>query len=126
MELLLFNFPDFGLFNDELEPILSLTSLFNKDKEDKEDKWYNIPFNSNFNLNDKAPFAPPFTLLKSIIISVSASRTTTPIYKEHFINTRIKAIIILHDKVPLSRIIKVINISRNRIYILIVTIRERR
>jgi hypothetical protein len=38
MELLLFDFPDFGLSNDESEPTLSLASLSDKDKEDKEDK----------------------------------------------------------------------------------------
>jgi hypothetical protein len=82
--------------------------------------------NSNSNLNNEAPFTPPFILLKSTIISVSAFKTTTPIYKEYFISVRIKAIIILNNKVPLSRIIKVIDISRNRIYTLIVTAEERR
>ena len=72
-----------------------------------------MPSDSNSNLDDKAPFAPPPALLKSTIISVSASRTTTPIYKEHSISARIKAITILNDKVPLFRIIKVIDISRN-------------
>jgi hypothetical protein len=38
MELLLFNFPNFGLSNDESESILSLASLSDKNKEDKEDK----------------------------------------------------------------------------------------
>jgi hypothetical protein len=80
-----------------------------------------MPFDSNSNLDDEAPFAPPLALLKSITISAFASRTTTPVYKEHSISARIKAITILNDKVPLSRIIKVINISRNRIYTLIVT-----
>ena len=70
-----------------------------------------MPSNSDSNLNDTAPFASPLTLLKSTIISISASRTTTPIYKEHSISARIKAITILNDKVPLSRIIKVTGIS---------------
>jgi len=85
-----------------------------------------MPSDSNSNLDDKAPFAPPPALLKSTIISVSASRTTTPIYKEHSISARIKAITILNDKVPLSRIIKVTGISRNRIYTLAAITRERR
>jgi hypothetical protein len=84
-----------------------------------------MPSNSNSNLDDEAPFAPPSALLKSTTISASASRTTTPVYKEHSIGTRIKAITILNDKVPLSRIIKVIGISQNRIYTLVVTARER-
>jgi hypothetical protein len=124
MELLLFNFPDFGLSDDESEPTLSLASLSNKDKEE-EDKWYNMPSDSDSNLDDKAPFAPPPTLLKSTIISASASGTTTPVYKKHSISAQIKAITILNDKVPLSRIIKVIGISRNQIYTLVVTARER-
>ena len=80
-----------------------------------------MPSNSDSNLDNKAPFAPPPALPKSTTISVSASRTTTPIHKEHSIGARIKAITILNNKVPLSRIIKVIGISRNRIYTLAVT-----
>jgi hypothetical protein len=38
MESLLFNFPDFWLSDDESEPLLSLASLSNNDKEEKEDK----------------------------------------------------------------------------------------
>ena len=121
IESLLFDFPNFGLSNNELEPALSLASLSNKDKEEEEDKWYNMPSDSDSNLDDEAPFAPPPTLLKSTTISVSASGITTPIYKEHSISAQIKAITILNDKVPLSRIIKVISISQNRIYTLIVT-----
>ena len=84
-----------------------------------------MPFDSDSNLDDEAPFAPPLTLLKSTTISASASGTTTPICKEHSIGARIKAITMLNDKVPLSRIIKVMGISRNRIYTLVVTARER-
>ena len=124
MELLLFDFPDFGLSDDESEPVLSLASLSNKDKEE-EGEWYNIPSDSNSNLDDKAPFALPSALLKSTTISASASGTTTPICKEHSIGARIKAITILNDKVPFSRIIKVTNISRNRIYTLAATTWER-
>jgi hypothetical protein len=117
----LFNFPDFGLFNDKLEPALSLASLSNKDKEEEEDKWYNIPSNSDSNSDNKAPFTPPPALPKSTTISASASGTTTPICKEHSIGARIKAITMLNNKVPLSRIIKVISISQNRIYTLAAT-----
>jgi len=84
-----------------------------------------MPSNSNSNLDNKAPFAPPPTLLKSTTISISAFRTTTPICKEHSISAQIKAITILNNKVPLSRIIKVIGISRNQIYTLAATARER-
>jgi hypothetical protein len=111
MESLLFDFPDFGLSNNELEPTLSLVSLSDKDKEEEEDKWYNIPSNSDSNLDDKAPFAPPPALPKSTTISASTSGTTTPVYKKHSISVRIKAITILNNKVPLSRIIKVTGIS---------------
>jgi hypothetical protein len=85
MELLLFNFFDFGLSDDELEPTLSLASLSNKDEEE-EDKWYNMPSDSDSNLDDKAPFAPSPALLKSTTISASAFKTTTPIRKEHSIS----------------------------------------
>ena len=121
MELLLFDFPDFGLSDDESEPTLSLASLSNKDEEEEEDEWYNMPFNSDSNLDDEAPFAPPPALPKSTTTSASASGTTTPVCKEHSIGARIKAITILNNKVPLSRIIKVMGISRNRIYTLVVT-----
>ena len=70
-----------------------------------------MPSNSDSNLDDEVSFAPPPALLKSTTISVSASRTTTLVYKEYFISARIKIITILNDKVPLSRIIKVIGIS---------------
>ena len=79
-----------------------------------------MPFNSNSNLDNEAPFAPSSTLLKSTIISVSASRTTTPIYKEYSISSRIRALTILNDKIPMARIIKAIDISRSQIYNLIV------
>jgi hypothetical protein len=125
MESLLFDFPDFGLSDDESEPALSLASLFDKDEEEEEDEWYNMPSDSDSNSDDEAPFAPPPALLKSITISASASGTTTPVRKEHSIGARIKAITMLNDKVPLSRIIKVIGISRNRIYTLVATARER-
>jgi hypothetical protein len=121
MESLLFDFPDFGLSNDESEPALSLASLSDKDEEEEEDEWYNIPSDSDSNSDDEAPFAPPLALLKSTTISASASRTTTPVRKEHSIGARIKAITILNNKIPLSRIIKVTGISRNRIYTLAVT-----
>jgi hypothetical protein len=85
-----------------------------------------MPSDSDSNSDDEAPFAPPPALLKSTTISVSASGITTPVYKEHSISARIKAITILNDKVPLSRIIKVIGISRNQIYTLAVTAREHR
>jgi hypothetical protein len=121
MESLLFNFPDFGLSDDESEPTLSLASLSDKDEEEEEDEWYNMPSNSDSNSDDKAPFAPPPALPKSTTTSASASRTTTPVHKEHSISARIKAITMLNNKVPLSRIIKVIGISQNRIYTLAVT-----
>ena len=84
-----------------------------------------MPSNSDSNSDDKAPFAPPPTLLKSTTTSASASGTTTPVYKEHSIGARIKAITMLNDKVPLSRIIKVMGISRNWIYTLVATAQER-
>jgi hypothetical protein len=36
MESLLFDFPDFGLFDDESEPALSLASLSNEDEEEED------------------------------------------------------------------------------------------
>ena len=59
MDDILFDFPNFRLSNNELEPELSLASNSNKDKEEEEDKWYNMPSDSNSNLNDGAPSAPP-------------------------------------------------------------------
>jgi hypothetical protein len=79
---------------------------------------------SNSNLDDGAPSAP-LILLRSGATSASASRTNTPIYKEYSIRARIKALIILNDKVPMTRIIKVTGIGRTRIYNLIVKARER-
>ena len=111
MESLLFDFPNFGLSDDESEPKLSLASNSDEDEEDKEDEWYNMPSNSDSDLDDEAPSAPPPTLPRSTTISASASGTTTPVRKEHSISAQIKAITILNDKVPLSRIIKVIGIS---------------
>jgi hypothetical protein len=59
IESLLFDFPDFRLSNDELEPLLSLASLFNNSKEEEEDEWYNMPLDSDSDSNNEAPFAPP-------------------------------------------------------------------
>ena len=125
MESLLFDFSDFGLSDDESEPVLSLASLSDKDKEDKKDEWYNMSSDSDSDLDDETPSAPPLTLSRSTTISTSASGTTTPVRKEHSIGARIRAITMLNDKVPMSRIIKVTGISRNRIYTLAATARER-
>jgi hypothetical protein len=56
---------------------------------------------------------PPSTLLRSDSISISTFRTTTPIYKEYSIGSRIRALTILNNKIPMARIIKAINISRS-------------
>ena len=69
---------------------------------------------------------PPSALLRSGSISASASGTTTPVHKEHSISSRIKALTILNDKIPIARIIKAISISQSPIYNLIVKARERR
>ena len=79
-----------------------------------------MPFNSNSNLDDRAPSAPPI-LLRSSATSASTSGTNTPIRKEHSIRARIKALTILNNKFLMARIIKVTGISRNRIYTLVVT-----
>jgi hypothetical protein len=84
-----------------------------------------MPFNFNFDLNNRAPFTPSI-LLKSSATSVSASKTNTFIYKEYFIKARIKVLTILNNKVFITRIIKVIGISRTRIYNLITKARERK
>ena len=115
---ILFDFLDFGLSDDESEPKLSLASNSDKDKEEEEDERYNMPSDSNSDLDDGAPSAPPI-LSRSGATSASAFRTNTPIYKEHSIGARIKALTILNDKVPMTRIIKVIGIGRTRIYDLI-------
>ena len=125
MESLLFDFPDFRLSDDESEPALSLASLSNENKEDKEDEWYNIPSDSNSDSDDEAPPAPPSALPRSGSISASASRTTTPVYKEHSISSRIRALTILNNKIPMARIIKAIGISRSQIYNLVAKARER-
>ena len=88
-----------------------MASNSNKDKEEEEDKWYNMPSDSNSNLDDGAPSAPPI-LLRSGAISVFAFGTNTPICKEYFIRARIKALTILNNKVPITRIIKVTEIGR--------------
>jgi hypothetical protein len=59
MESLLFDFSNFGLSDDELEPLLSLASLSDNGKEEKEDEWYNMPLDSDSDSNNKAPSAPP-------------------------------------------------------------------
>jgi hypothetical protein len=84
-----------------------------------------MPLDSNSNSNNKAPSAPPFILLSGVS-SASASRTNTPIYKEYSINTRIRALIMLNNKVSIARIIKVIGISRSQIYTLIANAYKRR
>ena len=112
---ILFNFPNFGLSDDESESELSLASNSNKEEEEEEDKWYNIPSDFNSDLDDEAPSAPSI-LLRSGAISASASGTSTPIHKEYSIRTRIKVLTILNDKFPIARIIKVTGISRTRIY----------
>jgi hypothetical protein len=55
---------------------------------------------------------PPLSaLLRSGASNASAFRTSTLIYKEHSVNTRIKALTILNNKVSIARIIKVISIG---------------
>ena len=111
MDNILFNFPNFGLSNDELESKLSLASNSNEEEEEEEDEWYNIPSDSDSNSDDRAPSAP-LILLRSGATSASASETNTSIRKEYSIRTRIKALTILNNKVPITRIIKVIGIGR--------------
>jgi hypothetical protein len=125
MESLLFDFPNFGLSDNELESILSLASLSNENKEDEEDEWYNISSDSDSDSDDEAPPAPPSALPRSGSTSASASGTTTPIHKEHSIGSRIRALTILNDKIPMARIIKATGISRSQIYNLVVKARER-
>jgi hypothetical protein len=84
-----------------------------------------MPSESDSDSDNKAPSAPPSVLSRSDASSVSASRTNTPIRKEHSIGTRIRALTILNNKVPMARIIKVIGIGRSRIYTLVVNARER-
>jgi hypothetical protein len=84
-----------------------------------------MPLDSDSDSNNKAPSAPPFIPLSGVF-SAFASRTNTPIYKEYFISTWIRALTILNDKVPIARIIKVIGISRSWIYTLIANIYKRR
>jgi hypothetical protein len=69
-----------------------------------------MPSNSNSNLDNKAPSAP-LILLRSNAINTSTSKTSTFIYKEYSIRTRIKALIILNNKVFIARIIKAIRID---------------
>jgi hypothetical protein len=76
-------------------------------------------FDSNSDLDNKASSIPPI-LSRSSATSVFTSGTSTLIYKEYSIRTRIKALTILNNKVPITRIIKVIGIGRTRIYNLIV------
>jgi len=71
-----------------------------------------MPSDSDSDSNNEAPPAPPSTLLRSGSIT-SASRTTTPIYKEHSIGFRIRALTILNNKIPMARIIKATGISRS-------------
>jgi hypothetical protein len=84
-----------------------------------------MPSESDSDSDNKAPSAPPSVLSRSDASSVSASRTNTPIRKEHSIGTQIRALTILNNKVPMARIIKVIGIGRSRIYTLVANARER-
>jgi glucose-6-phosphate dehydrogenase assembly protein OpcA len=85
-----------------------------------------MPFNSDFNSNNKAPSLPPSTLLRSNAFSISTSRTNTLIYKKYSISTRIKALTILNNKVSMASIIKVIGIGQSQIYTLIVNVYNHR
>jgi hypothetical protein len=110
MDDILFNFPNFGLSDDESESKLSLTSNSNREEKEQDNKWYNILFNSDSDLDDKASSAP-FILLRSSAISASTSDTSTPIRKEYSIRTRIRALTIINNKIPMARIIKITGIS---------------
>jgi hypothetical protein len=100
-----------------------LASNSNKEEEEEEDKWYNIPSDFDSDLDDEAHSAPSI-LLRSGATNVSASGTSTPIYKEYSIGTRIKALTILNNKFLMARIIKVTGISQTRIYDLVAKARE--
>jgi hypothetical protein len=116
MDDILFNFLDFGLSNNESESKLSLTSNSNREEDNK---WYNIPSDSDSDLDNKAPSAP-FILLRSSATSESTSGISTLIRKEYSIRTRIRALTIMNNKIPMARIIKITGISRTRIYNLVV------
>jgi hypothetical protein len=72
-----------------------------------------MPSDSDSNSDDEAPLAPSPALLRSGSISISASGTTTPVHKEYFISSRIRALTILNNKIPIARIIKAIGISQS-------------
>jgi len=116
--------PDFGLSDDESESELSLASNSDREEEEEDDEWYNIPSDSDSDSDDEAP-STPFILSKSGATSASTSGTSTPIRKEHSIGTRIKALTMMNDKIPMARITKVTGISRTRIYNLAANARER-
>jgi hypothetical protein len=83
-----------------------------------------MPSDSDSDSNDEASSALPSVLLSGVS-SASASGTSTPIRKEYSIGTRIRALTMLNDKVPIARIIKVTGIGRSRIYTLAANARER-
>jgi hypothetical protein len=124
MDDILFDFPDFGLSDDESESELSLASNSDGEEEEEDDEWYNIPSDSDSDSDDEAP-STPFVLLRSGATSASTSGTSTLIRKEHSIGTRIRALTMMNDKISIARITKVTGISRTRIYNLVANTRER-
>jgi hypothetical protein len=138
----LFDFPDYGLSDDQSElsslPDSDNESTCSERTEDSSDEWYNMPSDSDdsdddtpaptFTLPLRTP-APTFTLpLRPTAVSSFTSTAFTMskvVKKEHTTGARIRAIYMLNEKQPWARITVVTGISKSRVYALAAVARER-
>jgi hypothetical protein len=98
----LFDFPE-GMSDDQSElsdpPDSDDQSISTKASKDKDNVWYNIPSGSEEDDDDDITPQPTFTLpiRPAIAVTVTAFIITIPLYKEHSIGARIKAIYMLKE-----------------------------
>jgi hypothetical protein len=127
----LFDFPDYGLSNDQSElsslPDSNNESTYSKRTKDSSDEWYNMPSDSD-DFDDDTP-ALTFTLLLRLTDASSFTSTTFTmskvVKKEHTTGARIRAIYMLNKKQPWARITAVTGILKSRVYALAAVARER-
>ena len=122
----LFDFPNFGLSDrqsDLSSPPNSNDSTCSERTEDEADYWYNMSSDSD-DSDDDSP-ALTFTLpLRSATTSTDFV-ILKPVKKEHTTGARIKAIYMLNEKQPWSKILAITSISKSRVYALAAVARER-
>ena len=129
----LFNFPDLSNKDDKSD-LSDLGSCFGEGREEddaireeEDDEWYEL--SDSEAEEDYPPILPPAPVPKAAPAPILPGAKPPPPpplpHKEHTTGARIRAITMMDDGVPMTRVIKVTGISRSRCFELHARARER-